>query len=156
MILAIKIVNGDLLTSDDNIICHQVNCQKKIASGVALAIRNKWAIVYGGYKRLSDNCESKNLLGYTQFIKINDSLSIANMFAQEYYGYDGKQYTSYEAFEKCIDNISERAIEHNLTVAMPYNIGCARGGASWERIYELLNKYFGAEDQPSLTLYKLR
>jgi hypothetical protein len=45
--------------------------------------------------------------------------------------------------------------EKDFTVAMPYFIGCRRGGASWDEIYNLLNKYFGAEYQPNLTLYRI-
>ena len=35
----IKIIDGDLLNSEADIICHQVNCQGKMNSGVAKQIR---------------------------------------------------------------------------------------------------------------------
>ena len=37
-----KLINGDLLNANTDFICHQVNCQGKMNSGVAKAIRNKW------------------------------------------------------------------------------------------------------------------
>lgn len=35
----IKIIDGDLFTTDAKFICHQVNCQKRMESGVALQLR---------------------------------------------------------------------------------------------------------------------
>ena len=41
--------NGNLLESGCDIICHQVNCQKVMGSGIAKQIREKWPIVYYDY-----------------------------------------------------------------------------------------------------------
>lgn len=37
---------GDLLASDCNVICHQVNCKGVMNAGIAKAIRNKYPQVY--------------------------------------------------------------------------------------------------------------
>ena len=78
------------------------------------------------------------------------------MYAQDMYGYDGKQYTNYEAFRQCCKDIvkvckgaSEMEV---LTVAMPYKIGSDRGGADWDKIMDILLEEFTDVD---LTLYKL-
>lgn len=42
----IKFIEGNLLDSTTDIICHQVNCQGKMSSGVAKAIREKYPKVY--------------------------------------------------------------------------------------------------------------
>ena len=42
----IKIIDGDLLTSNTDIIAHQVNCKGAFNSGVAKAIRDYDAQVY--------------------------------------------------------------------------------------------------------------
>ena len=46
---AYNIIDGNLLDSDATVICHQVNCQGKMNSGVAKAIRNKYPRVYEEY-----------------------------------------------------------------------------------------------------------
>ena len=38
--------NGDLLESNCNFICHQVNCQGVMGSGIAKQIRNLFPFVY--------------------------------------------------------------------------------------------------------------
>ena len=57
-------VKGDVTKSDCDIICHQVNCQGVMNSGVAKAIREKWPEVYDNYKLWYDKEDDKvNLLG---------------------------------------------------------------------------------------------
>ena len=41
---------GNLLESDCDYICQQVNCQGKMNSGIAKQIREKWPVVYQNYK----------------------------------------------------------------------------------------------------------
>lgn len=45
----IKIIDGDLLTSNTDIIAHQVNCKGAFNSGVAKAIRDYDVQVYKDY-----------------------------------------------------------------------------------------------------------
>mgnify|MGYP002508800364 CR=1 FL=1 len=42
-----KIVNGNLLDATEAMICHQVNCQGAMNSGVAKGIRNKYSHIIG-------------------------------------------------------------------------------------------------------------
>lgn len=147
-------------------LAHQVNCQgvmgsnkATLSTNVANQVRHKWPKVYDEYIKLCDRKDKSSLLGMVQPIYPlwpESNKEILNMFGQEFYGNNGEQYTSYEAFETCIEKVRDYAKRDNLTVAMPFNIGCARGGASWSKIYELLNKYFGSEGQPNLTLYKYK
>ena len=45
---------GNLLESDCDYICQQVNCQGKMNSGIAKQIREKWPVVYQNYKAISE------------------------------------------------------------------------------------------------------
>ena len=45
----IRVVKGNLLDAREIVIAHQVNCQKKMNSGVAKAIREKYPEVYEKY-----------------------------------------------------------------------------------------------------------
>ena len=147
----VTVVKGNLLNASEKIIAHQVNCQKKMYSGVAKAIREKWPIVFEKYQK----AEPK--LGFTDLIyypKDTGGKIIANMYAQDKFGYDGKRYTNYDAFRQCCKTIIEacRNMPKKYTVAMPYKIASDRGGADWDKIMDILLEEFTDID---LTLYKL-
>ena len=145
----VTVVKGNLLNSSEKIIAHQVNCQKKMNSGVAKAIREKWPIVFEKYQK------AESQLGFVDFILIDNHYHyVANMYAQDNYGYDGKQYTYYDAFRQCCKTIVEtcRNMPIKYTVAMPYKIASDRGGADWDKIMDILLEEFTDID---LTLYKL-
>ncbi len=156
----IKIINGDLFCSDARIIAHQVNCQGKMGSGVALQIRRKYPNVYNEYVKACKDC-SEDMLGKIQIVPVNsqwngyDCGSIAiphnerfvcNIFAQNYYGYDGKMYTDINALEECFTKIWWLIHEKNNNfmskIAMPYKIGCCRGGADWNTVYGIIENIF--------------
>lgn len=137
----IKIFNGDLLESGADIICHQVNCQKAMNSGVAKQIRNKFPNVYEEYMKIA----SSEMLGRIQIITIEDNQFVCNMFAQDKYGYDGKQYTDIEALRRCfikLRTMLDDSDTKDMVIAMPYKIGCVRGGADWNTVYEMIDKIF--------------
>lgn len=165
----IRVVKGNLLDAAENIIAHQVNCQKKMNSGVAKAIREKYPEAFEQY------LETDPQLGNVGFVFVptdkytGNGITIANMYAQDMYGYDGKQYTNYDAFrmccrcivshcrylEKCINKKSEYFDTNaniKYSVAMPYKIASDRGGADWDKIMDILLEEFTDVD---LTLYKL-
>ena len=145
----VTVVKGNLLNASEKIIAHQVNCQKKMNSGVAKAIREKWSIVFEKYQK------AESQLGFVDFILIDNHYHyVANMYAQDNYGYDGKQYTNYDAFRQCCKKIVEfcRNMTIKYTVAMPYKIASDRGGADWDKIMDILLEEFTDID---LTLYKL-
>lgn len=137
----IKVYEGDLLMSGADIIAHQVNCQGKMNSGVAKQIRNKYPYVYEEYTKIS-----KAKLGYNQYISIASNNTgtkyVCNMFAQDKYGYDGKQYTDIKSLERCLQELHDTAKALNYKVALPYKIGCVRGGANWDEVYALIDRIF--------------
>mgnify|MGYP003397001782 CR=1 FL=1 len=125
----------------------------KMNSGVAKAIREKWPIVFTKYMELY-NQNTKNgyntLLGDIQIIDLNDykpdtwpkNPVIINMFGQFDYGYNGKRYTSYDAFWNCLGHIKE-TVPKGSKIAFPYKIGSDRGGANWDVIYAMINSVLG-------------
>ena len=130
-----KVIDGDLLNTRAKYICHQVNCKGRMGSGVAKQIRAKYPEVYPAYVKEAN----ADMLGIPQFVQCYDGKVIINMFAQQSYGYDGRQYTSYEAFAKCLDLMSH-IIPAGETIAMPFMIGCGLGGGSWEIITDLITE----------------
>lgn len=146
----IKVVKGNLLDATETIIAHQVNCQKKMNSDVAKAIRDKYPNVFDIFQ------QTEPQLGMTHFINMlseDEGVCIANMYAQDTYGYDGKQYTNYDAFKECCERIVDMCkCNPEYSVAMPYKIASDRGGADWDKIMDILLEEFTDVD---LTLYKL-
>ena len=147
----IKIIDGNLFNSKANIICHQTNTYGIMGSGVAAEVKKRYPKVFNSYRKDFENGLLK--LGYVNFTTAKQNQVIANMCGQDKFGYDGKQYTDYEAFRECCQTIVKlcRIIKSN-TVAMPYKIGSDRGGADWDKIMDILLEEFTDVD---LTLYKL-
>ena len=148
--------NGNILDSGADIICHQVNCQGKMNSGVAKAIREKWPDVYIKYMESNEIIWDKahehgrmiwnHMLGQIQVVFIADkkTMAVVNMFAQENYGYDGRRYTSYDAFWSCLGEI-KKTINPGLRIAFPARIGCVRGGANWSVILKMIEEVLGED-----------
>ena len=130
----------------------------KMNSGVAKAIRERWPVVFEQYmKTYNNNIKENNgyntLLSNILIVNLNDyklkpgnteSPLIINMFSQEFYGYDGKRYTSYDAFDNCLQKIKE-TVPKGSRIAFPYKIGCDRGGAAWEVIFMMIITTLGED-----------
>ena len=124
----IKIVDGSLLDATEDILCHQVNCQGVMGSGIALALRNKYEYLYPSYKSFcriaTKNRATSALLGRVYYVSCEDNHIIANIFSQDTYGRDDITYTDYTELEVAFVRLREYALKNNLSIAMPYKIGC--------------------------------
>ena len=143
----IKIIDGDLFDTDAAVICHQVNCQGVMGSGVALQVKQKYPDVFAAYK---DYCiiNKGNLLGNVLSVVCREgteSLTVCNLFAQDKFGYDGNCYTSYDALKNCFC-IVENTFPDNISIALPYLMGCRRGGGDWNVVYEMIKTIFLQRD----------
>lgn len=148
----IHIIEGNLFSTNADVICHQVNCQGVMGSGVAKQIKEKYPKAYEGYKMLFDYVEGPSyLLGFTQLIKTNDKY-IANLFCQLDYGYDGKRYTNYEAVYEAFNHLNENCPQ-DFIFAFPYHFGCDRGGADWDIILKMMEVVFKDRE---VFIYKLK
>ena len=182
--MSIKIIDGDLFTTNAKIICHQVNCQGEMNTGVAQQVKEKFPHIYeeykgyveayrkvverftGGYFKLKlddllgvvyatptkkqnwffyvDSCFNQKFVGYKM---VDSNQYIANLFAQANYGYDGKMYTDLGALKNCFIKVRDMTnLKNNLrnaSIAMPYKIGCCRGGADWDKdVYPMIQDVF--------------
>ena len=163
-----RIVNrqGDITTSRAKFICHQTNCKGKMGSGVAKAIRTRFPEIYSQFLQFYNTGNAK--LGAYQICDIrggnrHSEQYIVNLYAQDNYGYDGKRYTSYDAFLNAIESFRdllktnmgsyvygyvdnpepENTIRYPETsIAFPANIGCKRGGADWQIIKRMIEMTF--------------
>ena len=138
----IKIVDGSLLDATETILCHQVNCQGVMGSGIARQIREVYPEVYAEYQSYCFNNDKKSLLGSCLLCtKTKDEKIIANIFGQNAYGRDkNTQYTSYTALTNGLIFVFGYANTHNKSIAIPYKIGCGRGNADWNTVFSIIEK----------------
>ena len=107
-------------------------------TGVAKALRDYDEGIYIHYRNVCKLREfnPELLLGtYDEYFIRRKNQGILSLFAQDMYGYDGKQYTDVKAFRDGLN-----FIRHQITIALPYKIGCGRGGADWEVVYKIIEE----------------
>jgi O-acetyl-ADP-ribose deacetylase (regulator of RNase III) len=140
----ITYLKQDITKLDMGIICHGVNCQHAMGSGVAGAIKKKWPIVY---EHFMGQPRGVNMLGVVSMVPIyeNDSLFIANCYTQNFYGYGGGKYANLDAIRRSMSQVLMSGDYYSLPVYMP-KIGCGLGGLDWETEVEpviiSLNTFF--------------
>ena len=138
-------INKDITTVTSGLILHGVNCQGKMASGVALAIRTKWPAVYKSYMESYNYMKSKNFLwlgrAFPGYIDIANELVVFNGFTQEYYGRDGRAYATVEAIQSCLEDVYKFAIESGITDIYIPRIGCNLGGLNWDQVGPMIEEF---------------
>lgn len=142
-------VKGNLLDSNCDYICHQVNCQGVMGSGIARQIRERWPRVFVSYRAYCDRNKLRNEspLGSIWGVEISlndDSRWVVNMFSQDNFGYDGSRFTSYDAFARCLEAMRDQ-LPKNARIGFPKNIGCGLGGGNWKVISALIEEILGED-----------
>ena len=135
----IEIVRGDILLANTAAICHQVNCQSLMESGVAKAISTKWPEVKLEYHELCSGKRPRELLGKVQVVELKEFHGfkvVINVFGQLNCGHDNICYTRYDALEKAFAEINR--ICASKTVAFPYGFGCGLAGGDWATVEKLM------------------
>tara|TARA_R110000850_G_scaffold269316_1_gene401320 strand:- start:12 stop:512 length:501 start_codon:yes stop_codon:yes gene_type:complete len=139
-----------LFNKEVDYIMHVVNCQGKMASGVAKEIRNRVPIAYTMYMNLYNFRKEHNK---TSVGECSDGGKVLNLHAQEYYGYDNKRYLNYGALAKSLvsaykqvysstgcstDFMGSETIRKPVVIGIPFHMGSDRAGADWGIVCEIL------------------
>lgn len=142
----INVVKGNILDSKEDIICHQVNVQGSMGGGVARQLANRYKELEDEYYLFckSNNFDYEQLKG--QVLVITKDKYIANMFSQR-----PNFQTDYTAMIECFKKIKEFAIP-NLSIAIPYGIGCGIADGDWKTVYKIIGEIFKDYE---VTLYRL-
>ena len=152
--MSIHVVKGDIFNTHCNIICHQVNCQGVMGHGIAKQVKEKYKGVFNEYKRYCDaHADNREAMpGEALIIDIDDGAAvldwlvdkerkyIANIFGQLTYGTGLR--TDYKALVLGLEVVANFAKEHNLSVAIPYKIGCGLAGGDWNKVNILIEGVF--------------
>ncbi len=142
-----KEIPGDILTPappDDpvTLVCHQVNCQGVMGSGLAKQIRERFPAVFELYSR---KCAANALFGNKPSAMLGDiqciplqkqaGYTVVNIFGQNRYGRD-KRYTDYKALRRAFSTVAE--MFPGATVRVPYKFGCGFGGGDWNTVLQII------------------
>ena len=150
----ISVVDLDLFKANVDVIAHQVNCMGVMGSGVAAQVRTKYPDAYSRYRAVCREFRPQDLLGTTQVVAIKDCdtlmngrpFVVANLFSQLSYG-RGKQHTNYKALASCLRALAcEMRYRGYHSVAVPYLMGCVRGGGDWNSVRYYLEKELDSFD----------
>lgn len=166
----ITFIEGDLLNLPDiDMIAHQVNCKGVMGSGLARQIKYNFPNIFESYRIICKRAvNSSILLGKCHIVSrrsIDNPKYVVNLFGQDGYGYNGttmggditdyrrQQHTDIPALEEALTKLKLFAKIRNLSIAIPYKIGCGRGGAEWDKVLLMIEKVFN--DYP-VTIVKLK
>ena len=144
----ITYLKGDLLDSNVDYICHQVNCRGRMGSGIARQIRERFPEVYRVYRERYEDAlrvldSPDRMLGSTDIVQIpGTNQHVVNMYSQRSYGRYGKRYTSYKAFEFILREL-KKDIPTDCTIGFPKAIGCGLGGGNWAVISKMIEEILG-------------
>lgn len=126
-----------------------------MGAGVARQVKNKYPHVYSFYHNVCESQASRDLLGKVLLVNTLDYISngkrtrmIANFFSQDNYGNNGV-FTNYNAFRQCLEYMRDEY--SNYSMAIPYLIGCRRGGGNWDVVYTMIEEILGDCD---VTIYE--
>ena len=135
-----KTINQNILTIGQGTICQQVNCFQTMGTGIALAIRNKYPIVYQEYKNKTLFPRYKNL-GRAQVIKVAEGLYCACLYGQYDYGRDYRR-TEYGSIYMALKNLKAKLSEDQYPVYFPWKMSSNNAGADFNIISEMIDELF--------------
>lgn len=148
---------GNILSVTSGVIIQQANAQGVMGSGVAKAIRDKYPQVFTEYSAYvgvpySRKDSGASILGSTIVTQVSDDLTIISIIGQQFFGRDGRKYTSYDALDSGFSSIAEMVrcgsipndIHHPL-------IGSDLGGGEWSIVKSIIEHHL-----PTSTLWVLQ
>jgi hypothetical protein len=154
--MSLIIAEGNLLTSDCNIIGHQANCQKTMGKGIALQIKEMFPEAYeADCKYYPTAPESK--FGKASFgISVRHKKIITNLYGQLQYwkiGEPKKCYTDVAKLRSAIEFtyneliIPMRKEGQEAKFGVPFKLGSGLAGGSWAEVSQMLSEvsdHYGA------------
>ena len=141
----IKTNKGDILKNIKNgILCHGVNAQGVMGSGIASQIKKAYPEAFKVYLeqyKVNDSLEpgSISVASVKPHPEQPVPLYVINAVTQKYFGRDGNLYVDYNAIKLCFQKINDFAIKNKiLDVNFPM-IGAGLGGGDWNLISKIID-----------------
>lgn len=134
-------------------IVHGCNAQGRMGSGIALEVKERFPEAYDAYMK---HYSSTGLVtGEIIPFPVREDIILVNGITQEFYGYDGKRYVSYDAIQNVFSKTYELmdAFGSRSTLHFPL-IGAGLAGGDWDIISTIIDKT--VPDTHNKYLYKLK
>lgn len=144
----ISYTKKDVVTTTKGIILHQTNCMGAMNNGVAKAIREKWPIVFEKYSEYVNSFGDQKwrLLGKAYRVRIDEHLSVYNLFGQYDFGYDNSRRTEYSALNNAMSIvISDVEFDYEMEgndILIPDLIGCGVAKGDKTIVMEIIKHNF--------------
>ena len=122
----------------NKIIVHVCNDIGAWGAGFVLALSKRWKLPEN-----ESRAWHKSMIGFelgeVQFVQVEEMLWVANLIGQHRIRRDenGNPPIRYEAIQKGMESIRQKALELNASLHMP-RIGCGLAGGKWESIEPIL------------------
>ena len=173
-----KEVIGDIVRAKEKYIVQQCNCLSIFPYGLAKTLSKAFpkSCPYQYRRQLSGNIamlEDRDIPGHVTVIESKDKF-IVNLFGQVAPGKPKTYYPEYlnyyedtsearegyfkHSLDAWLDFIKESK-EENVTIAVPYKIGCGLAGGNWEKYKQMLldfEKSLQSFTSGNLTMYILK
>lgn len=122
-----------------HVIVHGCNAQGKMRSGFAKELRQRYPGAYDAYMEQHNNGGLK--LGAVVYYDTDDDMLIANAITQEFFGYDGAKYVSYDAIHTSFSVMNTVLTTLNRPVYLHFpKIGADLGGGNWNVIEKIIDE----------------
>ena len=129
------------LAEGEKIIAHICNDVGGWGAGFVLALSRRWKEPEECYLQwFNQGTEAGFGLGCTQFVRMEDSIWVANMVAQTgLHPEAGVPPIRYRALGECLATVALKAAEIGASVHMP-RIGCGLAGGTWDKVEPIISK----------------
>lgn len=150
--------SGNILECAEDIIVQSVNHKGVMGSGLAKQIKGKWSNIdheTESYKIICRNFSFDYIrkTGLVSWYFADDKI-VANIFGQESYGRENKRYTDYTSLINGLSSVFSKAKLENLSIAIPYGIGCGLGGGDWDVVLCFISELHEKFNSPEVVIYK--
>jgi hypothetical protein len=148
-----NIIEMDIRDVKEGVILHIVNNKDRLGAGVAGVLAKKWPEVKENYHEYNAQLdkEGKPLLGEWSVVKVDSNLYVANLYAQDGYGWDGRCYLNYACLNELLEAMSgwisleshmsemEGYGSDVLKVHIPFMMGCGLAGGDWHVVQQMID-----------------
>lgn len=139
-------IRGCLTTATTPLIAHGCNCFCVMGAGVALALKNKWSIVYN--TDLATTRGDKSKLGTFSVARVSSTQTVLNCYTQFAFGRD-KQHADYAAIRSCMKAIKKKYPGMDISMSP---IGCGLAGGDWNVVRKIVEEEL---DDRNVYVYRL-
>lgn len=138
-----------------HIIAHVVNdaTENWGGNGFAVALKERWPQTQDDFRNWAEESRKRLELGNVRIDRVDQSVIVASMVAQEGYGPSPTPRIRYEYLRACLSEVANYAESIGASLHMP-RIGCGQGGGDW-RIVEDIVRETACKHGLQVTVYDL-